>query len=183
MWKMSSVRVSKGSPTLERVDARLTDHSKPPVRRNLFGSVDHDEFKRDSTEQLQEMEKASADTWNFDFSANKPLSSGKYEWVEVDGKDLPDFYTRPPHKRATSSGTVDHNGNHDYSSPTASPESGEGHSDDTKNCRESHTATRKRPASPESSRQSKRSHTSPGEEHSADLTHSEQTPSKSDPRT
>lgn len=188
MWKMSSVRLSKGSPTLERVDARIADHTKPTVCRNLFGSVDHDEFQRDCIGQMQEMEKASSEKYNFDFSKNEPLSPGKYEWEEVEGKDLPDFYTRPPHKRATSTGTVDHNGNHDYLLTTPSQES-RGNSEDTEksesqqNSQEQRASSRKRPASPESSCQSKRSHSSPCEEnHCADVTDSvEKTPSKPGP--
>ncbi len=113
--KMSKVRVSNGSPTLERVDARQTDHARPPVCRNLFGSVDREEFARDVNEQMLEMEKASEKKWNYNFAKNEPLAPGDYEWQEVDAKEMPEFYTRPPHaKRDTPTGTVDHNGNHDY---------------------------------------------------------------------
>lgn len=112
---MSKVRVSNGSPTLERVDARQTDHARPPVCRNLFGSADREEFARDVNEQMLEMEKASKEKWNYDFAKNEPLAPGDYEWQEVAAKEVPEFYTRPPHaKRDTSTGTVDHNGNHDY---------------------------------------------------------------------
>ncbi len=113
--KMSKVRVSNGSPTLERVDARQTDHARPPVCRNLFGSVDREQFARDVNEQMLEMEKASEEKYNYDFAKNEPLAPGDYEWQEVDAKEVPEFYTRPPHaKRDTPNGTVDHNGNRDY---------------------------------------------------------------------
>ncbi|TRY62258.1 hypothetical protein DNTS_014521 [Danionella cerebrum] len=112
---MSKVRVSNGSPTLERVDARLADHAKAPVCRNLFGSVDREEFDRDVQQQMLEMERASMKKWNFDFINSDPLAHGDYQWQEVDAREVPEFYSRPPHvKRDSSSGTVDHNGNHDY---------------------------------------------------------------------
>ncbi|KAK2892720.1 hypothetical protein QQF64_035477 [Cirrhinus molitorella] len=84
---MSKVRVSNGSPTLERVDARQADHAKPPVCRNLFGSVDREEFERDVREQMLEIEKASKEKWNYDFAKNEPLAPGDYEWQEVDAKE------------------------------------------------------------------------------------------------
>ncbi|XP_026857980.2 cyclin-dependent kinase inhibitor 1Ba [Electrophorus electricus] len=194
MWKMSNVRLSNGSPPLERVDARLADHTKPPVCRNLFGSVDPEEFRRDYLEQLQEMEKADTEKWNFDFSKNEPLSPGKYEWEEVDGKDLPDFYTRPPHnvKRAPTAGTVDHNGNRSCLLRTPSQESGGGHSENTaaesrSDYRETRAAARKRPSSEDrdSPCQSKRSNNDTEEaNHCPDMSRSvEQTPRKSDPKT
>ncbi|XP_056311625.1 cyclin-dependent kinase inhibitor 1Ba [Danio aesculapii] len=111
---MSKVRVSNGSPTLERVDPRQADHGKPPVCRSLFGAVDREHFAKDVREQMREIERASAEKWNYDFAENRPLAPGDYDWQEVDADEVPDFYTRPPRvKRAASAGTVDHNGNHD----------------------------------------------------------------------
>lgn len=149
MCKMSKVRVSNGSPTLERVDARQADNAKPPVCRNLFGSVAPEEFARDVEEQMREIEKASKEKWNYDFAKNEPLAPGNFEWQEVDAKEVPEFYTRPPHdKRATSTGTVDHNGNHDYLLTTPSLESD---SDSTEtgsrtDCRTALSTPRKRPS-------------------------------------
>ncbi|XP_076861091.1 cyclin-dependent kinase inhibitor 1Ba [Brachyhypopomus gauderio] len=190
MWKMSNVRLSNGSPPLERVDARLADHTKPPVCRNLFGSVDPDAFKRDCLEHLQEVEKVSTEKWNFDFSRHEPLSPGKYEWEEVDGKVLPDFYTRPPHnvRRATSAGSVDHNGNRGRFLITPSQEDG-GQCETTaaESGTERGAASRKRPSSSDrdSPCQSKRSNNDPEEaNHRQDATRSvEQTPRKTDPKT
>ncbi|KAL6460035.1 hypothetical protein MHYP_G00317940 [Metynnis hypsauchen] len=96
---MSDVRLSNGSPPLERVDARPADHTRPPVCRNLFGSGgagDAAELRRDCAEQLREMARAQRDKWNFDFARDEPLSPGQYVWEAVDGRSVPDFYSRPP---------------------------------------------------------------------------------------
>lgn len=96
---MSDVRLSNGSPPLERVDARLADHTRPPVRRNLFGSVgsaDAAEFQRDCAEQLREQERALREKYNFDFARDEPLAPGQYVWEAMDGRNVPDFYSRPP---------------------------------------------------------------------------------------
>ncbi|XP_015267596.1 PREDICTED: LOW QUALITY PROTEIN: cyclin-dependent kinase inhibitor 1B [Gekko japonicus] len=46
---MSHVRLSNGSPTLERMEARQADYPKPSACRSLFGPVDHDELPRKRT--------------------------------------------------------------------------------------------------------------------------------------
>lgn len=190
MWKMSNVRLSNGSPTLERVDSRSTDHTKAPVCRNLFGPVDHDEFRKDCKEQMQEMARASTETWNFDFAQNAPLSDGKFEWREVDGRAIPEFYTRPPRIRADSPGGVDHNGNHGLNSMCSAPcASGGGRSAETDAGRSQQgfselcNPSRKRHASQESACRSKRPTTSSSEvSRSRDTTDFvEQTPNKSGP--
>lgn len=182
---MSKVRVSNGSPPLERVDARQADHTRAPVCRNLFGSSDR-EFERDAKEQMREMEKASKERWNFDFAKNEPLSSGKYEWVEVDGKDLPGFYTRPHHvKRTKSTGTtVDHNGNHDFLLTSLSVENRQEDSETTEtesDCRTALSTPRKRPSTEDQDLpcQSKRPNVQPTEADRCPDT----TPSESDPKT
>ncbi|KAK6303032.1 hypothetical protein J4Q44_G00273870 [Coregonus suidteri] len=152
---MSNVSLSNGSPTLERVDPRPTDHTKTPIRRNLFGSVDHDEFRRECLVQMKELEKASIDKWNYDFLNDEPLPQGDYKWEPMKSSDLPDFYTRPPHKRGWSSGNVDHNGNHDYRVRPSCPANGVELSEETEkserqaDCHHSHIGARKRPANPE----------------------------------
>lgn len=97
--KMSDVRLSNGSPPLERVDARLPDHTRLPVRRNLFGggsATDSAEFQRDCTEQLREQERTLREKYNFDFALDEPLAPGQYVWEAMDGRSVPDFYSRPP---------------------------------------------------------------------------------------
>ncbi|XP_038852215.1 cyclin-dependent kinase inhibitor 1B-like [Salvelinus namaycush] len=185
---MSNVSLSNGSPTLERVDLRPTDHTKHRIRRNLFGSVDHDEFRRECLVQMKEMEKASIDKWNYDFLNDKPLSQGDYKWEPMKSSDLPDFYSRPPHKRVWPSGNVDHNGNHDYRVRPSCPTNGVELSEETEksekqttHCHHSHNLARKRPAHPEPQSTGKKSHSS---EKDAVVSKSvEQTPSKNDSRT
>lgn len=112
--KMSNVRLSNGSPTLGRVDARLSDNPKSSACKNLFGPVDHEELKKDLKGRLQEMEEAASARWNFDFSNHKPLPNGRYNWQAVD--DSPIFYTSLESNVTDScpSGNtnVDLNGNH-----------------------------------------------------------------------
>lgn len=92
---MSNVRVSNGSPSLERMDARQAEHPKPSACRNLFGPVNHEELTRDLEKHCRDMEEASQRKWNFDFKNHKPLE-GRYEWQEVEKGSLPEFYYRPP---------------------------------------------------------------------------------------
>ncbi|XP_054575239.1 cyclin-dependent kinase inhibitor 1B isoform X2 [Eptesicus fuscus] len=92
---MSTVRVSNGSPSLERMDARQAEYPKPSACRNLFGPVDHEELTRDLERHCRDMEEASQRKWNFDFKNHKPLE-GRYEWQEVEKGSLPEFYYRAP---------------------------------------------------------------------------------------
>ncbi|CDQ72821.1 unnamed protein product [Oncorhynchus mykiss] len=183
---MSNVSLSNGSPTLEMVDPRPTNHTKTPIRRNLFGSVDHDDFRRECLVQMEEMEKAYIDKWNYDFQNDKPLSQGDYKWEPMKSSDLPDFYTRPPHTRVLSSGNVDHNGNHDYRVGPSCLTNGAELSEETKSesqthCHHFHNRARKIPANPEPQSTGKKSHSS--EEDEVVSKSVEQTPSKNDSRT
>lgn len=92
---MSNVRISNGSPTLERMEARQSEYPKPSACRNLFGPVNHEELNRDLKKHRQEMEEACQRKWNFDFQNHKPLE-GRYEWQAVEKGSSPDFYFRPP---------------------------------------------------------------------------------------
>ncbi|KAF7701878.1 cyclin-dependent kinase inhibitor 1Bb [Silurus meridionalis] len=106
---MSDVRVSNGSPTMERMmdAARLSDQPKPSACRTLFGPVDHDELKRDLTAHLSEMEEAAAEQWEFDFSTHTPRQGAKFLWTLVDSAELPGFYTACP----AGNNALDVNGN------------------------------------------------------------------------
>lgn len=92
---MSNVRVSNGSPSLERMDARQAEYPKPSACRNLFGPVNHEELTRDLEKYCRDMEEASQRKWNFDFQNHRPLP-GRYEWQEVEKGSVPEFYSRPP---------------------------------------------------------------------------------------
>lgn len=96
--EMSNVRISNGSPTLERMEARQAEYPKPSACRNLFGPVNHEELNRDLNRHLQEMEEAYRRKWNFDFQNHRPLE-GRYEWQAVEKGSSPDFYFRPPRLR------------------------------------------------------------------------------------
>lgn len=93
--KMSDVRLSNASPTLERVDARQPDNVRPPVRRNLFGTPDPTEIRRYVTASIREDVQRFRESYNFDPVNERPLSPGNYEWQE--DRDAPEFYTRQPH--------------------------------------------------------------------------------------
>lgn len=103
---MSDVRLSNGSPPLERVEARPEGHSKPSVCRNLFGSPDPGEVRRVFEEELRQSEDVYREKYNFDFTSDTPLEPGRYVWETVDARDAPEVYSRP--SRATR--RVDLNG-------------------------------------------------------------------------
>ncbi|XP_026103015.1 cyclin-dependent kinase inhibitor 1B-like [Carassius auratus] len=154
---MSNVRLSNGSPTLERMEARLSDQPKPSACRNLFGPVDHEELKKDFQRQLKAMEDASADAWNFDFSTHTPRAGGRYQWDALDIRSVPGFYSRSVRAKGSdlhicSSGdnndiNVDVNGNHDCRVTEQSTETPD-----------KDREQRKRSSCVDSSCQSKRSH-------------------------
>lgn len=93
--KMSDVRLSNASPTLERVDARQPDTARAPVRRSLFGSPDREEIRRYLTATIQEGVEDFREEYNFDPVNDRPLTPRNYEWQE--DSDAPEFYHRPPH--------------------------------------------------------------------------------------
>ncbi|KAF7248119.1 Cyclin-dependent kinase inhibitor 1B [Varanus komodoensis] len=92
---MSNVRISNGSPTLERMEARQADYPKPSACRTLFGPVDREELARELQQHSRDLEEASRRRWNFDFYSYQPLG-GRYEWQAVGQDTLPEFYSRPP---------------------------------------------------------------------------------------
>ncbi|KAJ8249810.1 hypothetical protein COCON_G00230260 [Conger conger] len=194
---MSNVRLSNGSPTLERMDARRSDNPKPSFCKSLFGSVDHEALRRDLKEHLQEMEQTASAKWDFDFKKHKPLPGGRFDWKEEDSNSLPEFYSRTP--RASTTGicrsgnnNVDLNGNHNCVMGSQYQESPGDRLSDEKieesqsqmDCRDQCSGQRKRAASREQSSQNKRSHASSDEVARCPvLTHSvEHTPRKTSPK-
>ncbi|XP_035532405.1 cyclin-dependent kinase inhibitor 1B-like [Morone saxatilis] len=93
--KMSDVRLSNASPTVERVDARQPDNVRPPVSRNLFGSPDREELRRYFADSIEEGVRDFMDEYNFDPVNDRPLSPRNYEWQEE--RDPAEFFLRPPH--------------------------------------------------------------------------------------
>ncbi|XP_017289734.1 cyclin-dependent kinase inhibitor 1Bb [Kryptolebias marmoratus] len=175
--KMSGVRLSNGSPTLERTESRVTEHPKPSACRNLFGAVDHEQLSKDFNAHMRELEEAAAAKWGFDFVNDTPLpnsNNGRFKWEVVDSRELPDFYAPQPRR---DTGGVDVNGNRRC--VLAAPGEDTGRSDGQTGC----TGLRKRPACHDPSAQSKRSHTSPDEVSCSSLSHSvEHTPRKPSPK-
>ncbi|KAM6936830.1 cyclin dependent kinase inhibitor 1Bb [Xenentodon cancila] len=181
---MSHVRLSNGSPTLERTESRVSEHPKPSACKSLFGSVNHEELKKDLNGHLRELEEAAAKKWGFDFANDKPLANGRLEWDLVHGSEMPDFYTRQPRReRGVCSGNnnVDLNGNHNCI--VMAPNEDSSRSDGQRECMEQCTGLRKRPACHDTSAQNKRSHTSTDEVSCPSLSHSaEHTPRKTSPK-
>uniref|UniRef100_A0A669QIF8 Cyclin-dependent kinase inhibitor 1B n=1 Tax=Phasianus colchicus TaxID=9054 RepID=A0A669QIF8_PHACC len=167
---MSNVRISNGSPTLERMEARQSEYPKPSACRNLFGPVNHEELNRDLKKHRKEMEEACQRKWNFDFQNHKPLEG-----------------------RSAGRQSLDVNGN----CQTAICAASQGISEDT-HCvgrktdvagsqtdfAEQCAGQRKRPAADDSSPQNKRANTTEEEvsEDSPSASSVEQTPKKSSPR-
>lgn len=146
---MSDVRLSNGSPTLERTDPRLSDHPKPSACRSLFGSVNHEELKRDLKGHLRDMEEAASAKWGFDFANHTPLANGRLEWELVDCRDVPTFYNGQVARRekgvcSAGNNNVDLNGNH--SCVVVAPSEVSDRSDGPMECTEQCTGLRKRPA-------------------------------------
>ncbi|KAG8534590.1 hypothetical protein GDO81_019060, partial [Engystomops pustulosus] len=93
---MSGVRLSPGSPGVERV-SRAPGSPRSPARRCLFGPVDHEALSRELSRRRRELEDEKRERWNYDFSADRPLQ-GALCW-ELAGPDTPDYYRRGPHLR------------------------------------------------------------------------------------
>ncbi|XP_026996763.1 cyclin-dependent kinase inhibitor 1Bb [Tachysurus fulvidraco] len=154
---MSNVRVSNGSPTLERMDAtRLSDQTpKPSACRSLFGPVDHEELKRELTGHLKAMEEAAAETWGFNFSTHTPRPNARFIWKLVDSEDLPRFYSASEQSKGVcvcGNNDVDLNGNCGLTTSSEEKE-------DRSEKQADRTDRRKRPACVDSSCPSKRSRT------------------------
>ncbi|KAK5613732.1 hypothetical protein CRENBAI_017158 [Crenichthys baileyi] len=180
---MSDVRLSNGSPTLERTELRVSEHPKPSACRSLFGSGDHEELKRDFKGHMRELQEAAAAKWGFDFASDKPLSNARHTWELVDAAEIPDFYVRPPRREkgvGSVNNNVDLNGNH--SCVLVVPSEDQSISDVQTECSEQCAGLRKRPCH-DSTAQSKRSRSSPDEVSCPSLSHSvEHTPRKSSPK-
>ncbi|XP_077957875.1 cyclin-dependent kinase inhibitor 1Ba [Gasterosteus aculeatus] len=99
--KMSEVRLSNASPTVERVDVRQPDAARPSVCKNLFGRPEPEEIRRDLAASIRAGVEDFKETYNFDPVADRPLSpihnnNNNYDWQE--DSDPPEFYVRQPHR-------------------------------------------------------------------------------------
>ncbi|XP_053317876.1 cyclin-dependent kinase inhibitor 1B-like [Spea bombifrons] len=159
---MSGVRLSPGSPGVERV-SRAPGSPRAPTRRRLFGAVDHENLSRDLDRCRREIEDEQRLRWNFDFVNERPLE-GPLSW-EPAGPDIPEFYRRGPHPKPGV--------------PPISQHRKTGTEEDTRGKKRSGELT------DSSSTNMKKSHrTEPGQTSEGDLTPPpEQTPKKSRPST
>ncbi|XP_061107772.1 cyclin-dependent kinase inhibitor 1D [Conger conger] len=62
-----------------------------PVRRNLFGPVDHQQLQQDFERLLCMSVEVANKRWNFDFQRDRP-GQGSIEWEELRCQDVPAFY-------------------------------------------------------------------------------------------
>ncbi|KAI1888478.1 hypothetical protein AGOR_G00185560 [Albula goreensis] len=62
-----------------------------PVRRNLFGPVDHQQLQQDFQRLLCMSVEVANKRWNFDFQRDRP-AQGCIEWEELRCQDVPAFY-------------------------------------------------------------------------------------------
>lgn len=98
-----------------------------PVRRNLFGPVDHKQLQQDFERLLCMSVEVANKRWNFDFQSEKPGKGSNVEWEELSCQDVPAFYRSctfrpvppPQGKKWTSSSS-------DEGSPGSSSSSGSG---------------------------------------------------------
>lgn len=63
-----------------------------PTRRTLFGPMDRDQLLLDYSQLMKNELQEASHRWNFDFSTNKPLQDGDYEWTEISGVFVPALY-------------------------------------------------------------------------------------------
>ncbi|KAM3858743.1 cyclin-dependent kinase inhibitor 1D [Diretmus argenteus] len=86
-----------------------------PVRRNLFGPVDHRQLQEDFQRLLCMSVESANQRWNFDFQCDRPAQGSAVEWEELRCQDVPAFYrsctvrrgvlgTKAPRRLSTSSG-------------------------------------------------------------------------------
>nr|XP_020474830.1 cyclin-dependent kinase inhibitor 1-like isoform X2 [Monopterus albus]XP_020474832.1 cyclin-dependent kinase inhibitor 1-like isoform X2 [Monopterus albus]XP_020474833.1 cyclin-dependent kinase inhibitor 1-like isoform X2 [Monopterus albus]XP_020474834.1 cyclin-dependent kinase inhibitor 1-like isoform X2 [Monopterus albus]XP_020474835.1 cyclin-dependent kinase inhibitor 1-like isoform X2 [Monopterus albus] len=63
-----------------------------PVRRNLFGPVDHQQLQQDFQRLLCMSVDMANKRWNFDFQTDMPGEGSNIEWEELRCQDVPVFY-------------------------------------------------------------------------------------------
>ncbi|XP_051247864.1 cyclin-dependent kinase inhibitor 1D isoform X2 [Dicentrarchus labrax] len=63
-----------------------------PVRRNLFGPVDHEQLQQDFQRLLCMSVEVANKRWNFDFQSETPGEGSNIKWEELRCQDVPAFY-------------------------------------------------------------------------------------------
>uniref|UniRef100_A0A1A8BHB8 Cyclin-dependent kinase inhibitor domain-containing protein n=1 Tax=Nothobranchius kadleci TaxID=1051664 RepID=A0A1A8BHB8_NOTKA len=137
---MASISASTGGPSAS--DSSLTHLGGiealklkvGPVRRNLFGPVDHEQLQQDFQRLLHMTVEVASKRWGFDFQEDRPGEGADMEWVELECKDVPKFYrsrvvrpvvrkTKGPRRMSSSSSSSSSSGE---GSPISSSSSGSG---------------------------------------------------------
>ncbi|XP_056131602.1 cyclin-dependent kinase inhibitor 1D [Lampris incognitus] len=75
-----------------------------PVRRNLFGPVDHHQLQQDFQRLLCMSVEVANKRWNFDFQSDRPGQGSTMEWEELKYQDVPRFYRSCTVRRMAGSG-------------------------------------------------------------------------------
>ncbi|XP_054480470.1 cyclin-dependent kinase inhibitor 1D [Anoplopoma fimbria] len=98
-----------------------------PVRRNLFGPVDHQQLQQDFQRLLSRNLEVARKHWNFDFLSEKPEEGSNFKWEELRYQDVPAVYhsctVRPAPRPVSESRTSSSSGE---GSPWYSSSSGSG---------------------------------------------------------
>uniref|UniRef100_A0AAQ4RV23 Cyclin-dependent kinase inhibitor domain-containing protein n=1 Tax=Gasterosteus aculeatus aculeatus TaxID=481459 RepID=A0AAQ4RV23_GASAC len=100
-----------------------------PARRNLFGSVDHQQLQQDFRRLLSMNVEAAKKRWNFDFQREVPGEGSDVEWEELRSQDVPAFYhscTMRPAPRPMPESRAPSSSGGEGSSPGHSSSSGSG---------------------------------------------------------
>ncbi|XP_029598380.1 cyclin-dependent kinase inhibitor 1 isoform X2 [Salmo trutta] len=92
--KMASSSLSSdGAMLVCQSVEELKRRAQGPVRRNLFGPVDHKELQQDFHRHLCMSVESANKRWDFDFNTGQPASKGAgLEWEEMKCQDVPAFY-------------------------------------------------------------------------------------------
>ncbi|XP_003972984.1 cyclin-dependent kinase inhibitor 1D [Takifugu rubripes] len=134
---MAMVSIPTAEPAMAREISRLggveaLNMKVGPVRRNLFGPVDHDQLQQDFERLLRMSVEVANKRWDFDFQNEKPGRGAGVEWEELSCQDVPAFYRSclvraaplPPSKRRTSSSSSSPYSSSGESSPGSSSSPG-----------------------------------------------------------
>ncbi|XP_020326897.1 cyclin-dependent kinase inhibitor 1-like isoform X1 [Oncorhynchus kisutch] len=90
--KMASLS-SDGAMLVCRSVEELKRRAQGPVRRNLFGPVDHEQLQQDFQRHLGMSVESANKRWDFDFNTGQPAAKGaSVEWEEMKCQDVPAFY-------------------------------------------------------------------------------------------
>ncbi|XP_047431026.1 cyclin-dependent kinase inhibitor 1D [Mugil cephalus] len=105
-----------------------------PVRRNLFGPVDHKQLQQDFQRLLCMSVEVANKRWNFDFQGDVPGEGSSIEWEELRCQDVPAFYrscmVRPAAQARAATCARRMSSSSGEGSPVSSSSSGSGSGDE-----------------------------------------------------